>query len=54
MQELFLLCIKGHLFSNQKMLMKTTSSLSLPEYALFKNLDILKRENNIISDASVC
>lgn len=38
------LCVKEHLIQNYKMQMKTTSSLSFPEYVLFKYIDVLKRE----------
>lgn len=51
MQKLLSLCIKERFISNQKMMTKTTPSLSLTEYVLFKNLDILKKENNITSYA---
>lgn len=49
MQELLSLCVKEHLIfiSSQKMLIKSTFSLPLPEYVLFESPDILTRENNI-------
>lgn len=47
MQKLFSLSIKENNISNQKML--KTFLLSLPEYVLFKNLDILKKKHKYMS-----
>lgn len=48
MQKLLSLSSKEHNISNQKMLMKTFL-LPLPEYVLFKDLDILKKNHIYIT-----